>query len=78
MQGPNAVGYEDVIGDPEASLELKRAAAHCLIDWEAVEDLYETTKASGHPRCFHAVIMVAMEELHAVSLLADCANDLAA
>jgi hypothetical protein len=62
----------------EAFIELRRAAAHCLIDWEAVEDLLEATRASGHPHCFHAVIQVAMEELHVASLLADCANDLAA
>jgi hypothetical protein len=46
MLDPNAAACED---PGEAAMELKRAAAHCLIDWEAVEDLHEAARISAIP-----------------------------
>jgi hypothetical protein len=71
--------YEDA-GLTEAELveDMKREMARLMIDWDVVEDLYEAAQRAGTVPCFQAVVMMAMEELHAAGLLADCANDLAA
>jgi hypothetical protein len=71
--------YEDAGKTPaDLAADMKREMALMMIDWDVVEQLFEAAQRAGTVPCFQAVILVAMEELQAAGLLADCANDLAA